>query len=172
MKPGGAIGGVFQTADGWMSILAFSDRDFRSFCQAMDMPALADDPRFTTRALRLANDVALYAIVRPAIAARSSADLDERLTRARLMHERLNSYADFLAQPHVKESGIIQWLGQAGVNQPVPVPALPGMPAQADGTPRGTAPVTGQHTVEILLQHGYRQAEVDSLRSQGVVAQA
>jgi len=172
MKPGGAPGGVFQTADGWMSILAFNDRDFRSLCAAMDMPALADDPRFTTGQLRLVNDVALYAIVRPAIAARSSAEWGERLTEARLMHERLNTYADFLAQPHVKETGLIQWLTQAGFSQPVPVPALPGMSQQVDGTPRGTAPVTGQHTTEILLEHGYGRAEVDSLLTKGIVASA
>jgi crotonobetainyl-CoA:carnitine CoA-transferase CaiB-like acyl-CoA transferase len=172
MKPGGAPGGVFQTADGWMSILAFRDGEFRSFCRAMDMPALADDPRFASGAQRLANDVALYAIVRPAVAARSSADMGARLTTARLMHERLNSYADFMAQPHVKESGLIQWLSQAGFDQPVPVPALPGMLPQRDGTPRGTAPVTGQHTAEILLQHGYGQAEVDLLLAKGVVANA
>ncbi len=29
MKPGGAPGGVFKTADGWMSILALNDRDWR-----------------------------------------------------------------------------------------------------------------------------------------------
>ena len=172
MKPGGAPGGVFQTADGWMSILAFRDNEFRSFCQALDMPALADDPRFATGKLRLANDVALYAIVRPAVAAHSSADMGQRLTKARLMHEKLNSYADFLAQPHVKESGLIQWLNQAGFDQPVPVPALPGMLPQLDGTPRGSAPVTGQHTNEILLQHGYGQAEIDSLMAKGIVAAA
>jgi crotonobetainyl-CoA:carnitine CoA-transferase CaiB-like acyl-CoA transferase len=172
MKPGGAPAGVFQTADGWMSILAMNDKDFRALCAAMETPALADDPRFATAQLRLANDVALYAVVRPAIAARSSAHWSERLTTARLMHERLNSYADFLEQPHVKESGLIQWLAQAGLNRPVPVPALPGMQPQLDGTPRGTAPVTGQHTSEILRQHGYSGAEIESLIAQGVVASA
>ena len=34
MKPGGAPGGVFQTADGWMSILAINDRDWQSLCAA------------------------------------------------------------------------------------------------------------------------------------------
>jgi crotonobetainyl-CoA:carnitine CoA-transferase CaiB-like acyl-CoA transferase len=172
MKPGVAPGGVFQTADGWMSILAFNDRDFRAFCQAIDKPALADDPRFASGALRLANDVALYAIVRPAIAARASAEWGERLTRARLMHERLNSYAEFLEQPHVKETGLIQWLTQDGLNRPVPVPALPGMLPQADGTPRGTAPVTGQHSAAILAELGYGQGEIDALLAQGVVASA
>ena len=83
MKPGGVPGGVFQTADGWMSILALNDRDWRSLCGAMEMPALADDPRFVSPRLRLANDVALYAIVRPAVAARSSAEWSKRLTKAR-----------------------------------------------------------------------------------------
>ena len=48
MKPGGAPGGVFQIADGWMSMVAINDRDWRSLCAAMEMPALADDPRFAT----------------------------------------------------------------------------------------------------------------------------
>jgi crotonobetainyl-CoA:carnitine CoA-transferase CaiB-like acyl-CoA transferase len=172
IKPGSAPGGVFQIADGFMSILALSDRDWRSLCQVMDMPALADDPRFASPKLRVDNDVALYAIVRPAIAARPWAEWNERFTRARLMHERLNSYADFLAQPHVKESGLIQWLAQAGLNRPVPVPALPGMLPQADGTPRGTAPVPGQHTAAILAEHGYGAAEIEALLAQGVVAAA
>ena len=82
MKPGGAPGGVFKTADGWMSILAINDRDWQSLCDAMEMPALADDPRFAAPAARLANDAALYAIVRPAIAARPCADWNRRLTEA------------------------------------------------------------------------------------------
>jgi crotonobetainyl-CoA:carnitine CoA-transferase CaiB-like acyl-CoA transferase len=45
MKPGGAPGGVFKIADGWMSLLAFNDRDWRILCKAMQTPALADDPR-------------------------------------------------------------------------------------------------------------------------------
>jgi crotonobetainyl-CoA:carnitine CoA-transferase CaiB-like acyl-CoA transferase len=172
MKPGGQPAGVFQTADGWMTVLAINDRDWRALCAAMELPALADDPRFATSQLRLANDVALYAIIRPALAARPWAEWSDRFTKARLMHERLNSYADFLAQPHVKESGLIQWLTQAGLNQPTPVPALPGMLPQLDGTPRGTAPVIGQHTAEILEQHGYTAAEIESLRAKGVVAAA
>ena len=86
--------------------------------------------------------------MRPAIAAEPWAVWTKRLTEAGLMHERLNSYAEFLDQPHVRETGLIQWLTQAGLNQAVPVPALPGMLPQAEGTPRGTAPVAGQHTAK------------------------
>lgn len=170
MKPGGAPGGVFKVADGWMSMLAFNDRDWKSLCAALEMPALADEPRFASPALRLANEQALYAVVRPALASQPWAVWNRRLTEAGLMHERLNSYAEFLDQPHVRETGLIQWLTQAGLNRPVPVPALPGMLAQADGTPRGTAPVTGQHTAEILATHGYGSAEIAAMVAHGTVA--
>ncbi len=172
MKPGGVPGGVFRMADGWMSMVAINDRDWRALCAAMEMPALADDPRFATPAARLANDVALYAIVRPALAAEPWAVWSQRLTEARLMHERLNSYAEFLDQPHVRETGLIQWLTQAGLNRPVPVPALPGMLHQLDGTPRATAPVTGQDTRSLLAESGYSAAEIEALLTQGTVAAA
>jgi crotonobetainyl-CoA:carnitine CoA-transferase CaiB-like acyl-CoA transferase len=172
MRPGGVPGGVFKTADGWMSILALKDRDWRSLCRAIDLPGLPDDARFTTPGLRLENDVALYAIVRPAIAARPSAEWGKRFTEAGLMHERLNSYLDFLSQPHVKETGLIQWLAQAGLDRPVPVPVLPGMLPQIDRTPRGTAPIPGQHTRDILAEYGYGGPEIDALLAQGVIAAA
>jgi crotonobetainyl-CoA:carnitine CoA-transferase CaiB-like acyl-CoA transferase len=170
VKPGGAPGGVFRIADGWMSLVAINDRDWKNLCAVMEMAALANDPRFTTPVSRLANSDALYAIMRPVFAAEPWLVWTKRLTDARLMHERLNSYAEFLEQPHVRETGLIQWLSQAGFNRPVPVPALPGMLAQADGTPRGTAPVTGQHTAAILAEHGFSAGEIESLLAHGTVA--
>jgi crotonobetainyl-CoA:carnitine CoA-transferase CaiB-like acyl-CoA transferase len=170
MKPGGAPGGVFRIADGWMSLVAINDRDWKNLCAVMEMAALTNDPRFTTPASRLANSDALYAIMRPVFAAEPWLVWTKRLTDARLMHERLNSYAEFLEQPHVRETGLIQWLSQAGFNRPVPVPALPGMLPQADGTPRGTAPVTGQHTAAILAEHGFSAGEIESLLAHGTVA--
>jgi crotonobetainyl-CoA:carnitine CoA-transferase CaiB-like acyl-CoA transferase len=151
-------------------MVAINNRDWRGLCAAMEKPTLADDPRFATPAARLANDGALYAIVRPALAAEPWLVWNARLGAAGLMHERLNSYAEFLDQPHVRETGLIQWLTQAGLNQPVPVPALPGMLHQSDGTARATAPVIGQHTQAILTEHGYSAPEIETLVMQGAVA--
>jgi crotonobetainyl-CoA:carnitine CoA-transferase CaiB-like acyl-CoA transferase len=170
---GGTIraSGVFKTADAWMTMAIVADRDWQSLCKAMGQPVLAHDPRFATLAARTANVEAFYAVVRPAIAAEPWAVWNERLTAARIMHERVNSYADFLEQPQVRETGLIQWLAQAGLDQPVPVPALPGT-LKADGTPRGTAPATGQHTRTVLAEHGYGASEIESLLAKGVIAAA
>jgi crotonobetainyl-CoA:carnitine CoA-transferase CaiB-like acyl-CoA transferase len=171
---GGTIraSGVFQTADGFMTIAVVTDRDWRSLCEAMERPELAEDPRFATLAARTANVAAFYAVMQAAIATQPWSVWTERLTRARLMHERVNSYADFLDQAQVRETGLIQWLNQAGLNREIPVPALPGMPRQAVGTLRGTAPATGEHTAALLAEHGYGAAEIKKLIAEGVVAAA
>jgi crotonobetainyl-CoA:carnitine CoA-transferase CaiB-like acyl-CoA transferase len=43
---------------------------------------------------------------------------------------------------------------------------------QADGTPRGTAPVSGQHSAEILREHGYDEEGIERLLADGIVAEA
>ena len=164
--------GVFKTADSWMTLAVVADRDWRALCEAMGRPDLADDPRFATLAGRTANVSAFYSVVQPLLAAEPWAVWNERLTKARLMHERVNSYADFLDQPQVRETGLIQWLSQAGLNREVPVPALPGMPRQAVGSLRGSSPATGEHTAAILAEHGYSAAEIKKLMADGVVAAA
>lgn len=172
MRPGGVPGGVFKTADGWMSIIAINDRDWQALCGVLDRPELAADSRFTDAASRQRNDVALYAIVRPAIAAQPSDHWAARLATARIMHERLNSYAEFMAQPQVEATNLIHWLTQPGVAQPVPIPALPGMQMPTDGTPGATAPVRGQHTDAVLREHGYSAEEIAGLVACGAVVGA
>jgi crotonobetainyl-CoA:carnitine CoA-transferase CaiB-like acyl-CoA transferase len=170
MKPGGVPGGVFKTADGWMSIIAINDRDWQSLCSAIEMPELAKDARFVDSPARFRHEAALYAILRPAIEAQPSAVWSERLTMARLMHERLHSYIEFLEQPQVKETKLIQWLVQAGVPQPVPVPFLPGTKRLTDGSARATAPGCGQHTEAIMTEHGFSRQEITDLAASGAIA--
>ena len=162
-------GGSFKTADGWMQIAIVQQRDWVALCGALDLPELATDPRFDTRERRIDNADALYAIIRPAFAAMSTQELDTRLADARIMHERLNTYLEFLAQPHVEQAGMIAWLEQTGLSQPAPMPNLPGAEPLVSGTPRATSPTCGEHTREVLLEHGYSAAQIAELAARGVV---
>ena len=169
MRPGGVPGGVFRTADGWMSIVVVNDRDWRTVCGALGIPQLADDARFADAQSRIANEAALYAVFRPTVAALGSADCSARLAAVRIMHERLNTYAEFVEQPHVKASGVVRTLTQPDVPRPVTMPALPGLADLVDGTPRATAPLLGAQTREILAEHGYAEAEIEALLAAKVV---
>ena len=172
VRPGGVPYGVYRTADGWMTVTAIHDREWRDLCAAIERPDLAEDPRFSDPASRYQNEAALNAVLRPLLETRDFAEWSRRFTRAKLLHERVNRYADFLKEPQVAATGAVAWLEQPGVSQAVPVPNVPGTAPAANGSPRSTSPACGQHTREVLREHGYADAEIDALVAQGVVGEA
>lgn len=67
------------------------------------------------------------------------------------MHQRVNTYLEFLDDPHVKATGAVSWIEQPGLGR-LPVPSVPGLPPLVSGTPRAVAPSLDQHRKEILAE--------------------
>lgn len=170
MRPGLTPAGIYPTADGWIHLLILRDNQFGTLCDALEIPEIKSDPRFATNDLRHANDSALTDILHRALARRTGAEWSERLTAAGLLHERINSYAEFLRHPHVEALGAIAWLDQPGLPEPVPVPNVPGLAPLLNRTPRATSPLIGQHTAEILREIGYGERDIAALVERGAIA--
>ena len=166
---GAAPSGIFRCADGWINITVVRPFEWIAFCKSIGREDLPADPRFLARDDRIANSDALYAIVRPIVAALTNEQLSAMLTEARIMHERLNTYADFLAHEHTRATGVIAWLSQPGVPQKVPLANIPGAPPLIDGTPRAHSPTLGEHTAEVLRQHGYTDQQIREFAATGAV---
>jgi len=164
--------GVFKTADGWLQFLVVRQQQWIEFCAVLDKPELARDPRFVDDDARSRNEAELLAIVRPAIAEKPSDHWAERLRRADIMHERLNSFREFLGQPQAEAIDLISWLNLAEAPEPIPLPNIAGITKLADGTSRAVTPALGQHTAEILREHGFGAAEIAALVERKVVSQA
>jgi len=152
-QPGLTPSGTFRASDGWINLTILRDADFPVLCDALGIPAAKGDPRFATNDSRFVNVTALNALLEPAFAGRTTADLSARLRAARLMHQRVNSYLEFLDDPHVKAIGAVTWIDQPGIGR-VPVPAVPGLPPLVSGSPRAVAPSLDQHRKEILAELG------------------
>jgi crotonobetainyl-CoA:carnitine CoA-transferase CaiB-like acyl-CoA transferase len=152
-QPGLTPSGTFKTSDGWINVTILRDADFPALCAALDVPDAGRDPRFATNNLRFANVTALNAVLEPAFARRTAADLSARLRAARLMHQRVNTYLEFLDDPQVKATGAVTWIEQPGIGR-VPVPHVPGLPPLRSGIPRAVAPSLDQHRKEILAELG------------------
>ncbi len=161
--------GVFDTADGQLNVTMVRPTDWAPFCEAIERPELLDDPRFAAHRARGKNLDELYGVLRPVFAAKPTAWLAERLTARGIMNGQVNTYEEFLCEEQVRATGIISWLSQPGVPEAVPMPNIPGLPAFESGTKRAHAPRVGEHTAEILAEHGYGKADIAALLDRKVV---
>jgi crotonobetainyl-CoA:carnitine CoA-transferase CaiB-like acyl-CoA transferase len=162
--------GVFRTTDGWLQFLIVREDQWRALCGVLGTPELADDPRFSDGELRIDNEAELLGIVRPMIEEKSTAYWAGRLREADIMHERLNSFRDFLGQPQAEAINLVSFLELPGAPEAFPVPNIASMAPFAKGTPRAITPVPGQHTRAILQEHGFAADEIAGLISRDVVS--
>jgi crotonobetainyl-CoA:carnitine CoA-transferase CaiB-like acyl-CoA transferase len=164
--------GVFRTADGWLQFLVIRNDSWVKFCRiVLHMPELASDPRFADADARMSHEAALMGIVRSAIAEKPTAYWAERLHEADIMHERLNTFAEFLRSPQVDATSLVSWLSVSGAPRPVPIPNLAGVVPLAEDAPRGITPRLGQHTGEVLCEHGFTATDVAALLEQRIIEQ-
>jgi crotonobetainyl-CoA:carnitine CoA-transferase CaiB-like acyl-CoA transferase len=162
--------GVFDTADGQLNVTMVRPADWPPFCDVIERKDLLTDPRFATPAARGANLDALYEEVRPVFRSKPTAWLADRFTERAIMNHKVNSYEEFLKEEQVAATGLIAWLSQPGFRELVPMPNIPGLPPFESGTKRAHAPTLGQHTREILREHGYSEGEILTLIDKKVVA--
>jgi crotonobetainyl-CoA:carnitine CoA-transferase CaiB-like acyl-CoA transferase len=165
--------GVFKTADGWLQFLVIRQDSWVRFCTVViERPELATDRRFIDGDARTLNEAELMAIVRPAIAAQPTAYWAKRLREADIMHERLNGFRDFLEHPQVEATGLVSWLTPDGAPAPVPMANIAGIAPFADASSRAATPLLGQHTADILREHGLAADDIASLIERKIVTQS
>ena len=161
--------GVFSTSNGQINITMVRPGDWRPFCESIDRVDLFDDVRFATHKARGDNLDELYTLIRPVIASRTTEWLGARLTERGIMNGRVNNYEEFLKEEQVAATGIISWLSQPGIAELVPMPNIPGLPPLESGTRRAHAPRVGEHSVDVLAEHGYNEAEIADLLRRNVI---
>jgi crotonobetainyl-CoA:carnitine CoA-transferase CaiB-like acyl-CoA transferase len=106
--------------------------------------------------------------VAQAFAEKTTGEWVKRLTAADLLHARINSYGDWLADTHVNSVGAAAMLAQPEVGK-IPTPHIPGqLKVEAGGT-WYLAPAIGEHTREILSELGYANEEIEALNRNKIV---
>ena len=160
---------TFEASDGEFVLAVGSEGLWRRFCELLDAPGVAEDPRFATNRDRVSH----YEILRPLLAERilqrSRAEWIERLMAAGVPCGSVRDVSEVLRDPQMTAREMIAAVEHAAVGS-VQVLGVPIKLSETPGTVRAAPPTLGQHTDRILRTDlGFSDADIARLRQNGTV---
>ncbi len=162
---------AFETADDWITIGAANQANWLKLIEALGAPELGDDVRFETNVERMANLTALVDALAPLLKSRGSAEWLERLERAGVPAGPVLDISAMQRDPQTLAREMVLNVPHSKIG---PMPTL-GHPVKYSAAPveiRRAAPLYGEHTKEVLREHGFSDAEIDALVEAAAVVTA
>jgi crotonobetainyl-CoA:carnitine CoA-transferase CaiB-like acyl-CoA transferase len=154
----------YVTRDGHICVLAVNDQQWRRLLAAVGRPDVLDEPRFSTMSERMRHISELYALLAEALQGRTSAEWNEILTAADVPHGPVNSLADLMRDPYLKETNFFQEFDHPSEGKMV-MTSIPVSFSESPGSYRRPPPRLGEHTEEVLASVGIRGDDLQRIRT-------
>lgn len=146
-----------------------NEREWRAFCETvLDDSSLTDDPRFNTNSQRVAHRDELQDLMEAAFASLDITAVMRLLERAGIAFSTMRDISELTLHPQHAERARLKTVGlpTAGSDFQALLP-----PVATDGWDYRMDPVPalGAHTDAVLLELGYTQDDIDTMRASGAI---
>ena len=154
---------VFPTRTQPVFIAGTNDAFWRILCGALGKQDWLDDPRFKTNPLRVQNRSILEPMIEAHFLQYTAQELLDRLIPAGMACSAAYKVSDVVQNAHTKARGSVLEVDYPGIgmvksaNNPI---KLSDAPVEV----RRKSPQVGEHTIEIMRDVGYNDAEIAALR--------
>ena len=160
---------AFPTADGWINIGGANQSNWERIARLVGAEALIADRRFATNTARMQHRNELAQLLGEKLRGRSTREWLQALDKADIPAGPIQSIGEMAADPQTLAREMVVELDHPVAGR---TRAL-GLPVKFSATPGGIrrpSPLFGQHTREVLAEHGFADAEIDALVAEGAVA--
>lgn len=168
------LNNFFKTSDGiWIAIIPRQGSvDWDAICKAIGQPKMIEDPRFKSSRDRRANGTELVDILDTAFAQHDLEYWTKALDEQDMVWAPMMPPADVAADPQAEAAGAFFDVPENDGSGTFRAPASPirfGGEGE-DAHPRGPSPDLGQHTLDVLKEFGYSEADIAGLQKSGTIA--
>jgi crotonobetainyl-CoA:carnitine CoA-transferase CaiB-like acyl-CoA transferase len=160
---------VYPCADGHAAIHVVTEGHWRNLLQAMGRPDLAEDPRFSTNADRIAHMNETDAVVASWTKTLPKMEVFARAKANRVPCAPVRTAPEVMHDPHMHERGMLEAVEHPELGRII----VPSTPLRLHGIPKRPtvpSPTPGQHNSDIYGDWlGLSAAELAALKEEGVV---
>ena len=156
---------TWRTRDGWVLVATVGNDMFARWARLIGHPELLDDPDFKDDMARGDRHARISELMEQWLAPLSTADALDRLAAARIPAGPVLSLGEVLEDPQVKARRLLEYVDYPGAPKPVPLANTAVRLSETPGSIRQRAPLSGEHTEEILGELGFDRAAIAALRA-------
>jgi len=159
---------TFTAADGDFFLAVGNDEQFHRLCTAMGLAPLAAEPAFATNRGRVINHADLRRRLSLALSTRPRAHWMDVLTKAGVPCGAVRAVHEALQDPQVLARDMVEAVEHATAGT-LKVLGVPVKLSETPGSVRSAPPTLGQHTLAILGELGFNEADVARFRRERVI---
>ena len=160
----------YRTKDGYLCVLVYSDRQWRSFFKALGREdEFENDPRFANMTTRTENIGALYKELAILLATRTTSDWLALMDAADIPAMPLQSLDSLIVDPHLEATGFFSFVDHPSEGR-LREMAVPSTWSVSQPKAQRHVPRLGEHSVEVLSEIGYDDDRVALLLERGVTS--
>jgi len=160
----------YRTKDGYLCMMAYTERHWRKFWATVGKPEVCDDPRFNSIAARSRNVVALYELAGACLADKTTDQWLALLRDLEIPAARMSSLDALLEDPQLKAGGFFKSAAHPSEGE-IRFTDLPVRFGEAAAAAERLQPRLGEHSLEVLREAGLAESDIKALIASGATVE-